>query len=152
GLRATLRGAGVCVNAVQYTFNLAVMEGCLAEGVPYLDFGGLFHTTRRQLELDGRFRSAGRLAIPGLGQVPGASNVLVRAATDDLDEVESVVLRDGWRDLTPNAPEVYFPWSPSTFLDEMEQPAMVWDGSGFRSVPPMSGAEEYDFADPVGRT
>src|SRR5271167_2767128 len=44
-LRATLRGATVCVNAVQYGFNLTVMEGCLAEGVPYLDFGGLFHMT-----------------------------------------------------------------------------------------------------------
>ena len=151
-LRSTLDGASVCVNAVQYTFNLAVMEGCLAAGVPYLDFGGLFHTTRRQLEWDARFRDAGLLAIPGLGQVPGCSNVLVRAATDDLDEVTEVVLRDGWRDLTVGGPEVYFPWSPSTFLDEMEQEAMIWDGEAFRAVPPMSAPEEYEFAEPVGRT
>ena len=150
-LRAVLRGAAVCVNAVQYTHHLPVMEGCLAEGVPYLDFGGLFHTTRRQLEWDGRFRAAGLLAIPGMGQVPGASNILVRAATDDLERVERVVLRDGWIDLTPDAPEVYFPWSPATFLDEMEQPAMVLEEGELRSVPPLSGPESYEFAAPVGR-
>ncbi|MCI4347893.1 MAG: saccharopine dehydrogenase NADP-binding domain-containing protein, partial [Thermoplasmata archaeon] len=44
-----LKGARVCVNAVQYNLNLDVMEGCLAAGVEYLDFGGLFHMTKRQL-------------------------------------------------------------------------------------------------------
>jgi lysine 6-dehydrogenase len=147
-----LHGADVVVNAVQYTFNLAVMEAALAARVPYLDFGGLFHMTRRQLELDGRFREADLLAIPGLGQVPGVSNVLAMEAAHDLARVESVVIRDGWRDLTVGAPEVSFTWSPSTFLDEMILPAMVFEDGSYREYPPMSGAEEYDFAAPVGRT
>ncbi|HXQ95271.1 MAG TPA: saccharopine dehydrogenase C-terminal domain-containing protein [Thermoplasmata archaeon] len=151
-LRAVLKGADVCVNAVQYTFNLAVMDGCLAEGVPYLDFGGLFHTTRRQLAQDSRFREAGLLAIPGLGQVPGVSNVLAAEATRDLDRVDSLIVRDGWRDLTPDGPEVVFTWSPSTFLDEMLLDAMVFEGGAYRPYPPMSGGESYDFPDPVGRT
>ncbi|MCI4326672.1 MAG: saccharopine dehydrogenase NADP-binding domain-containing protein [Thermoplasmata archaeon] len=151
-LRGVLNGADVCVNAVQYTFNLAVMEGCLAEAVPYLDFGGLFHTTRRQLAEDSRFRDAGVLAIPGLGQVPGVSNVLAFEATRDLDTVESVVIRDGWRDFTPNGPEVVFTWSPSTFLDEMMLDAMVFENGAYRPHPPMSGAEEFEFPAPVGRT
>ncbi len=147
-----LRGAAVCVNAVQYTFNLEVMEACLTARVPYLDFGGLFHMTRRQLELDGRFRSAGLLAVPGLGQVPGVSNVMAAAATADLDRVDSIVIRDGWRDLTPNGPEILFTWSPSTFLDEMVLPAQVYENGRYEAVPPMSGAEEYEFEAPVGRT
>jgi saccharopine dehydrogenase-like NADP-dependent oxidoreductase len=151
-LRATLRGANVCVNAVQYAHHLPVMEGCLAEGVPYLDFGGLFHTTQRQLMLSKRFQEAGLLAIPGLGQVPGASNVLAADATEDLDQVESLIFRDAWRDLTVGGPEIYFPWSPSTFLDEMEQPAMVWEGGAYVAHPPMSSPEEYDFPAPIGRT
>lgn len=151
-LRATLRGAAVCVNAVQYGFNLAVMEGCLAERVPYLDFGGLFHMTRRQLAWDARFREAGLLAIPGLGQVPGISNVLAEAGTRDLDTVRSLRIRDGWRDLTVGGPEVYFTWSPSTFLDEMELPAMVYENGAYQEYPAMSAPEEYDFPAPVGRT
>ncbi|MCI4337239.1 MAG: saccharopine dehydrogenase NADP-binding domain-containing protein [Thermoplasmata archaeon] len=151
-LRRVLKGADVCVNAVQYTFNLAVMEGCLAEGVPYLDFGGLFHTTRRQLAQDSRFREAGLLAIPGLGQVPGISNVLAVEACRDLERVDSIVIRDGWRDLTPNGPEIVFTWSPSTFLDEMIQAAMVFENGAYRAYPPMSGGEEFAFPAPVGRT
>jgi len=147
-----LRGADVCVNAVQYTFNLAVMEAALESGVPYLDFGGLFHMTRRQLAMDEAFRRAGKVAIPGLGQVPGVSNVLAMQATEDLDTVESVVIRDGWRDLTVGGPEISFTWSPSTFLDEMVLPAMVFENGTYREYPPMSGAEEYEFAPPIGRT
>lgn len=149
---AYLRGARVCVNAVQYRFNLDVMEACLAAGVDYLDFGGLFHMTRRQLELDERFRAAGLLAIPGLGQVPGVSNVLAAQATEDLESVESIVIRDGWRDLTVGGPEVVFTWSPSTFLDEMLLPAVIWEGGAYREVPPMSDPEEYEFPPPIGRT
>ncbi len=147
-----LRGADVVVNAVQYGFNLTVMEAALEAAVPYLDFGGLFHMTRRQLALDGAFRDAGLLAIPGLGQVPGVSNVLAMAATADLDRVDSLLIRDGWRDLTVGGPEISFTWSPSTFLDEMVLPAMVFEDGAYREYPPMSGAEEYDFLPPVGRT
>ena len=151
-LVALLKGAAVCVNAVQYTFNLTVMEAAFEARVPYLDFGGLFHMTRRQLALDPQYRAAGQLAIPGLGQVPGISNVLAMEATADLERVDSLVIRDGWRDLTVNGPEIVFTWSPSTFLDEMVLPAVVFEQGAYRDHPAMSGAEEYEFPAPVGRT
>jgi lysine 6-dehydrogenase len=151
-LVALLKGADVCVNAVQYGFNLAVMEATLAAHVPYLDFGGLFHMTRRQLALDARFRAADLIAIPGLGQVPGVSNVLAMEACQDLDRIDSIVIRDGWRDLTVNGPEISFTWSPSTFLDEMVLPAVVFENGAYHDYPAMSGSEEYEFAPPVGRT
>jgi len=149
---ALLHGADVVVNAVQYTFNLAVMEAAFEARVPYLDFGGLFHMTRRQLAMDAAFRSAKLLAIPGFGQVPGISNVLAMQACEDLDRVESLVIRDGWKDLTVGGPEISFTWSPSTFLDEMILPAQVFEGGTYREYPPMSGAEEFEFGPPVGRT
>ncbi len=151
-LDRTLAGADVVVNAAPYPFHLEAMEGALRARVAYLDFGGLFHTTRRQLDLDGRFRAAGVLAIPGLGQVPGISNVLVAEATKDLDRVDSVTLRDGWRDLAVGGPELAFSWSPSTFLDEMVLPAVRFEQGAYREEPPLSGAEEYTFLPPVGRT
>ncbi|MGC2288237.1 MAG: saccharopine dehydrogenase NADP-binding domain-containing protein [Thermoplasmata archaeon] len=147
-----LRGARVCINAVQYNFNLDVMEACLDAGVEYLDFGGLFHTTKKQLGLHDRFREAGLLAVPGMGQVPGISNVLAAAACEDLVTVESIMIRDGWKDFTQGAPPVVFTWSPSTFLDEMVLPAMVWEDGAYQEMPAMSGGEEYDFPEPIGRT
>ncbi len=151
-LVALLRGADAVVNAVQYGFNLAVMEAAFEARVPYLDFGGLFHMTRKQLALDEKFRAAKLLAIPGLGQVPGISNVLAMQAASDLDRVESIVIRDGWRDFTVGGPEIAFTWSPSTFLDEMVMPAVVFEDGAYREYPPMTGAEEFDFAAPVGKT
>lgn len=147
-----LRGADVVVNAVQYQFNLSVMEAALEAHVPYLDFGGLFHMTRRQLAMNDAFKRAKLLAIPGLGEVPGVSNVLAMQACQDLDRVESLVIRDGWRDLTVGGPEISFTWSPSTFLDEMVLPAQVFEGGAYKEYPPMSAAEEFDFGPPVGRT
>jgi lysine 6-dehydrogenase len=151
-LARVLRGANVCVNAVQYGFNLQVMAGCLAERVPYLDFGGLFHMTRRQLEWDERYREANLLAIPGLGQVPGVSNVMAAEAARGMESVDSIVIRDGWRDFTEGGPEILFTWSPSTFLDEMVLPAVVFEEGRYQERPPMSGAEEWEFDPPVGRT
>ncbi|MGI0128777.1 MAG: saccharopine dehydrogenase family protein, partial [Thermoplasmata archaeon] len=151
-LVALLQGADVVVNAVQYGFNLTVMDAALGARVPYLDFGGLFHMTRRQLALDGPFRAAGVLAIPGLGQVPGVSNVLAMEAAREMERVDSIVIRDGWRDLTVGGPEIAFTWSPSTFLDEMVLPAVVFEGGAYREYPPMSGAEVYEFPPPVGST
>jgi len=147
-----LQGADVVVNAVQYTFNLNVMEAALEAQVPYLDFGGLFHMTHKQLAMDGAFRKAGLLAIPGLGQVPGISNVLAMQACEDLDRVDSILIRDGWRDLTVGGPEISFTWSPSTFLDEMVLAAQVFENGAYREYPPMSGAEEFEFGPPVGTT
>jgi len=147
-----LEGARVVVNAVQYGFNLEVMDAALSARVPYLDFGGLFHMTRRQLDRDAEFRAAGQLAIPGLGQVPGVSNVLAMQAAADLDRVDAVVIRDGWRDLTVGGPDLVFTWSPSTFLDEMVLPAVVFEEGAYREHPPLSAPEEFDFLAPVGRT
>ncbi|HYA54189.1 MAG TPA: saccharopine dehydrogenase C-terminal domain-containing protein [Thermoplasmata archaeon] len=147
-----LQGADVVVNAVQYTFNLDVMEAALEAHVPYLDFGGLFHMTMKQLALDEKFRKADLLAIPGLGQVPGISNVLAMQACEDLDTVDTMMIRDGWRDLTVNGPEINFTWSPSTFLDEMVLPAQVFENGAYKEYPPMSGAEEFEFGPPVGKT
>ena len=41
---------------------------------------------------------------------------------------------------------------PSTFLDEMILPAQVFESGAYREYPPMSGAEEFEFGPPVGRT
>jgi saccharopine dehydrogenase (NAD+, L-lysine-forming) len=98
------------------------------------------------------FKRAKLLAIPGLGEVPGVSNVLAMQACQDLDRVESLLIRDGWRDLTVGGPEISFTWSPSTFLDEMVLPAQVFEGGAYKEYPPMSAAEEFDFGPPVGRT
>src|SRR5437588_5557643 len=55
-LRALLHGADVVLNAVEYVFNLPVLKACIQEKVHYADLGGLFHMTRKLMDLSGRLK------------------------------------------------------------------------------------------------
>src|SRR5215470_9389620 len=50
-LRALLRGADVVLNAVEYVFNLPILKACIQEKVHYADLGGLFHMTRKLMNM-----------------------------------------------------------------------------------------------------
>jgi lysine 6-dehydrogenase len=145
GLARRLRGAAAVVNCAPYRLNLAVMDAALRAGCHYLDLGGLFHTTRRQLRLDRDFRRAGLLAVLGMGSAPGIANVLARAAADPLRRVRSIRVYNGGADFTRYASPLAFAFSPATVLDEFTQRPMVFEGGRFRSVPPLSGGEDFRF-------
>ncbi len=104
-----LHGADVCLNAAQYDFNLHAMQACLEAGVPYLDLGGLFHMTRRQLAMDEGFRSRGLLAILGMGSCPGLSNVQAAYLAAQLDRVERLRIYNG--SLPPEGDELTWGYS-----------------------------------------
>ena len=57
-LAKAFRGRAVVINCTQHDFNLNVMRAALAVKVHYVDLGGLFCWTRKQLKLNGRFRRA----------------------------------------------------------------------------------------------
>src|SRR5688572_3697761 len=61
-----LEGAFAVLNCLQYQLNLDVMRAALRARCHYVDLGGLFHVTRKQLRLHREFRRAGRLAVLGM--------------------------------------------------------------------------------------
>lgn len=144
-LARTLRGAVAVVHCAPYRLNLAVMDAALRAGCHYLDLGGLFHTTRRQLRRHADFRRAGLLAVLGMGSAPGIANVLARAAADPLRRVRSIRVYNGGADFTRYASPLAFAFSPATVLDEFTLRPMVFAGGRFRSVPPLSGGEDFRF-------
>lgn len=143
-----LRGAGAAVNAVQYYFNLPIMEACLEAGVPYIDLGGLFHTTRKQLEMDAAFRKAGLLAVLGLGSCPGIANVQARVLGDAFDTVESIRIYNG---STPDMGDsLAWAYSIETIFDEITLPPMVYRDGAFTETAPLGEEELYRFQEPIG--
>jgi saccharopine dehydrogenase-like NADP-dependent oxidoreductase len=143
-----LRGADTCLNATVYYFNLEVMGACLEAGTHYTDLGGLFHTTRKQLELHEAFRAAGLSAVLGVGSAPGVPNVQSRYAADRLDTVESIRIYDG---IKPPPPEVVaFSYAVPTIVDELTLPPMVYRGGEFVACEPLSEFEDYWFTPPLG--
>jgi hypothetical protein len=150
-LHAGLEGAGVVVNCVDYRFNLEVMRGALAAGADYADLGGLFHMTRRQLELDDEFRAAGRTAILGLGSAPGKTNLLARLAADRLDgSPRTMEIWAATRDPAADGHPFPAPYSVRTLLDELRMPPMVVRDGELQEAEPISGRKTRAFPDPVG--
>ena len=150
-MRRAFDAADVVCNCAVYAFNLPVMEACADSGTHYVDLGGLFHTTRRQLALHDRFVDAGVTAVVGMGGSPGTTNVLAVLAARDLEVVEEVEIRLGVADFAPSAAPVPVPYAISTILDEFAVPAMTFRDGRLAQVPAMSEQEELDFPPPVGR-
>ncbi len=147
-LVAALRPMDAVVNATVYYTNLPVMEACLQARTPYVDLGGLFHTTRKQLQLDQRFREAGVAAVLGMGSAPGVPNVQARYAADRLDTIESIRIYDG---IQPPPPDnTAFTYAVATILDELTMKPMVFRDGEFIEAEPLSEFEDYQFVEPLG--
>jgi lysine 6-dehydrogenase len=149
GLLREVRAVAACL---PYRLNLEVMEAALAAGCHYADLGGLFHVTRKQWELHERFREAGVCAVMGIGSAPGLTNVLARRGADRLDpgSVRSIELADGAVDLAADGGAFGVPYSVETVLDELTEPAMVFEDGELKRVPAGSGVVEWTFPEPVG--
>jgi saccharopine dehydrogenase-like NADP-dependent oxidoreductase len=150
-LRELLHGADVALSAVDYVFNLPILAACIQEKVHYADLGGLFHTTRKLMQMHAEVEAAGITAILGMGGTPGITNLLARAAVDKLDRVDSIKVQLGCSDTTPSSAPLVAPYSIRTILDEFtKQPQVFQDGEWYAQQP-LSGQEEMVFPLPVGR-
>ena len=104
GLAAQLEDCDVLVNCASYRVNLDAMRACLEAGCHYIDLGGLYWLTGRQLELHDEFEQAGLLALLGMGSSPGKTNVMAVMAARELGaEPERVDVLAAGRDLEPAA-------------------------------------------------
>jgi lysine 6-dehydrogenase len=150
-LAELLRGADACLNASVYYFNLPIMRACLAARTHYLDLGGLFHTTRKQLELHESFKAAGITAVLGMGSAPGVTNLQARLACDRLERVEYIRIYDGIHNphINPNDP-LTWGYSIQTILDEVSKNPVVFRDGRWQEVPPLSELEYYPYREPLG--
>lgn len=152
-----LKGANVALNAAYYYFNVDAMEAALTAGTNYLDHGGFSFldsghdlTKFKQMQLNDRFKEAGLTAIVCMGNCVGVSNVMSRYAVDKLDSVETIRIRDGWKDFTTGAPPWLVTWSIDTLLDEFAMNAIIFEDGEYKEVPSLSRKEIVNFPEPVG--
>jgi lysine 6-dehydrogenase len=152
GLAYQLTGCDVLVNSASYRVNVDAMRACLEAGCHYIDLGGLYWMTGKQLEMHDDFEAVGKLALLGMGSSPGKTNVMARAGARRLGDEshldEAHVFAAG-RNLDPDAP-LAAPYAIQTLKDELEmRPVSVVDGEPVE-VEPMTRAGERDFGDPIG--
>jgi saccharopine dehydrogenase-like NADP-dependent oxidoreductase len=144
-LARSMRGVAVLVNCAPYRLNLSVMDAALAAGCHYVDLGGLFHMTRRQLRRSGEFRRAGLLAVLGMGSAPGLTNLFAAAAAESLRRVRAIRIYNGGGSADPDPDPLAFSFSPSTVLDELTEAPFVFRQGRFQADEPLSGSERIRF-------
>jgi lysine 6-dehydrogenase len=150
GLSELLGGLDVLINTASYRVNVDAMEACLAAGCDYIDLGGLYHVTLRQLELGVSFERAGRLALLGMGSSPGKTNLMAARAADELDVVEAIDIIAGGRDFDP--PGGFSPpYAVQTLLDEVTLAPIVLRAGKPVEIEPLTSGGEVDFGDPIGK-
>jgi saccharopine dehydrogenase (NAD+, L-lysine-forming) len=137
------RGVNVVANASWYEFNLDVMKAALKTKSHYVDLGGLYHVSKKQLKLDKDFKKAGITAILGIGASPGITNVLAGYGASKLDSVEEVHIRTGAKGGGG------FAYSAKTIFDEVTMDPVVFENGKFKEVEPLSGKESYRLPSPV---
>jgi saccharopine dehydrogenase (NAD+, L-lysine-forming) len=149
-LARALEECDVLVNSASYRVNLDAMAACLEAGCHYLDLGGLYWMTGRQLELGPRFESAGLLALLGIGSAPGKTNLMAAQAVRELSgQVESISVSAAGRDLEP-PPGFSVPYALQTLLDELTlAPVVLRDGAP-EEIEPLAGGGAVEFGEPIG--
>jgi saccharopine dehydrogenase-like NADP-dependent oxidoreductase len=145
-----IRGYDLVINEVNYYFNCHVMDACLEAGVNYVDIGGLYVETIKQMKYKDRFEKAGLLAIIGIGGTPGVTNVCARWAADRLDTVEEINISCGCDDWSKSKKTFEVTYAIETIMDEFYMKPIQYIDGKYEEVEPRSGGEIIQYAKPIG--
>ena len=96
-------------------------------------------------------RSAGKLALAGMGVEPGLSDVFARYAADSLfSQIDEIGVRDG-ANLVVEGYEFAPTFSIWTTIEECLNPPVVWEkGRGWYTTPPFCEPEVFTFPAGIG--
>lgn len=91
-LEALMKNVDVVVNCAgpNYKYEVLIAKAAIKAKVNLVNINDDYETTLQMLELDDAARDAGITIILGMGASPGVNNILVRAAANQLDEVERI--------------------------------------------------------------
>lgn len=155
---AAAEGVDVIINLTLLQFNEAIMTAALAVKAHYVDTA----CTTQFLEgwaagvepkYQREFSNIGVTALVGCGFSPGIANVLTRYICDQMDRVETIVIRvgRGYGNETSEVVSAWEPtWSPEILLEDYSEAPMVLRDGKFVQVPIFSNPETYTFPDPIG--
>src|SRR3989344_5499611 len=151
-LAKSFNGIDIVIHAVHHEFNLDIMKACLSSKTNYIDLGGLYHYTKKQLKLNKQFKKNNLTAIIGIGASPGITNVLAKYASKFLDKIENIEIKIGNKDFSTykQISPLSASYSVQTILEEFSWKPAVFVNGKIKFVEPISGREEYKFPEPIG--
>lgn len=145
-----IKGYDVVINEVNYYYNCQIMEACLKAHVNYIDIGGLYVETIKQVKYDKQFKDAGLLAVIGIGGTPGITNICARWAADQLDTVEAIDFYCGCDDWSKTDRTFDVTYSIETIMDEFYMKPIQYFNGKYVEVEPRSGKVTVQYPKPIG--
>lgn len=150
GVVRAARGCNLIVNASASVFNEIILRSALRLRAHYLDLSS--HLTRNpfqpeQLRYAKKFEEKRRAALINTGAAPGLTNLLVKRASELLDEVHSVQIR--LYESTESADPIS-QWSPEVSFDEAISNPRIYRGKKYQLAKRFSELEKFRFPDPIG--
>jgi saccharopine dehydrogenase-like NADP-dependent oxidoreductase len=151
-------GVDIILNFALLKFNENIMRAAIEVGAHYIDtaFDNPIWNqieTEHPLKIGVDFSEKGITGIVGCGGAPGLINVFARHICDGMDEVESIKIRVGHKDLVErDRITTWIPsWCPEIALTDYSDPPTVFTDGNYTVVPAFDGLEEYEFPAPVGK-
>lgn len=144
------RGCDIIVNAAASVFNEQVLRAALRLRAHYVDLSS--HLARHpfkpeQLRYDKRFKEKNRAALINTGAAPGLTNLLVKRAAEQLDEVHSVHI---YLYESSESADPISQWSPEVAYDEAISNPRIYRNGRFKIAKRFSELERFRFPDPIG--
>ncbi len=147
-------GFDLVINATIPQFVRQVMEASLKAGINYLDMASNEIYWKpdlpiEQLDYAVKWEKAGLLCLTGAGGDPGLSNIMAKEAVDDLDEVDSIRIKD-YGEAESDKPVAL--WSMRTYLEDMYLPSNQTVDGRHKEFPMFTGEEDYLLPEPFNKT
>jgi saccharopine dehydrogenase (NAD+, L-lysine-forming) len=144
----------ILVNGTVPALNLKIMEGCLKGSSNYIDMASgdkeFGHPMFEDQEtFDKKYKDAGLFALCSMGIDPGASDLFAKRATDRMESVDYVKVRDADNSkLEGYEFATYF--SPDAMIEECIRDPLYYENGKWKRAPALSTSEVYSFPEPIG--
>jgi hypothetical protein len=150
GIVRAARGCQLIVNASASVFNEIVLRAALRLRAHYLDLSS--HLRRNpfqaeQFRYTKRFEDKNRAALINAGAAPGLTNLLVKRAAEQLDEIQSVHIR---LYESSESDDPISQWSPEVSFDEAVSHPRIYRGGKYLLGKRFSEIEKFRFMEPIG--
>lgn len=146
GLTTLFGDYDIVLNCTSYAFGLGITHAAIAAKKPLLDLGGLYNTPK-QLALTEEAKAAGVTIVLGMGATPGVTNLMARAGSTRMKEVDSIHIHFAtYRSIAPS------PGLLSTVLDEFSPSTKRFyhlNGELIECAP-FEGEKKVTFDAPIG--
>ncbi|MGB9608891.1 MAG: saccharopine dehydrogenase family protein, partial [Minisyncoccia bacterium] len=124
----------VVINCAEADWNLNVYKACLKTKTHCIDLGSSIEMTKKQLEMDDKFKQIKKIAITGCGSVPGIGNIMINYAIKKFDSINTIHLGFAW---DSNIKKFVVPFSIDSVINEFTAPAPYIQNGRFKTKKPL---------------